>query len=145
MKQYSISTFLHHTLKICIYTGMTATTQVCALPTRQHLNLPVVTSSFKLVSCHFWKYISIFSITNAYYSILFYALIIPFFLTLFLAHEYETILPGLKSLCNQDLVLCAGCQQTTRTISWQHVSNTCSCQGEIYRCLLFSYIKALEP
>ena len=37
--------YVHHILKICIYTGMTATTKFVLCHTRQHLNLPVVTSS----------------------------------------------------------------------------------------------------
>ena len=37
---------IHHILKICIYTGMTATTKFALCHTRQHLNLPVVTSSY---------------------------------------------------------------------------------------------------
>ena len=46
--------YVHHTLKICIYTGMTATTKFARCHTRQHLKLPVVTSSL-----HFTLYIII--------------------------------------------------------------------------------------
>ena len=38
--------YVHHIFKICIYTGMTATTKFVFCHTRQHLNLPVVTSSY---------------------------------------------------------------------------------------------------
>ena len=34
--------YVHHILKNCIYTGMTATTKLVLCLTRQHLNLPVV-------------------------------------------------------------------------------------------------------
>ena len=37
--------YVHHILKSCIYTGMIATTKFVLCHTRQHLNLPVVTSS----------------------------------------------------------------------------------------------------
>ena len=37
--------YVHHILEICIYTGITATAKFVLCRTRQHLNLPVVTSS----------------------------------------------------------------------------------------------------
>ena len=40
--------YVHHILKIFIYTGITATTKFVLCHTRQHLNLPVVTSSLDL-------------------------------------------------------------------------------------------------
>ena len=43
--------YVHHILKICIYTGMTATTKFVLCHTRQHLNLPVVTSSLTFSLC----------------------------------------------------------------------------------------------
>ena len=45
--------YVHHILKICIYTGMTATAKFVLCHTRQHLNLPKVTSSYcYIIECH---------------------------------------------------------------------------------------------
>ena len=51
---------VHHILKICIYTGMTATTKFVLCHTRQHLNLPMVTSSIVFIGVQilFWAFLN---------------------------------------------------------------------------------------